>query len=735
MPRYSNSELQAYQNGTGINVNWHDQVLKDHTPYYDADLIFDGGDSTARYNVVLDYVNQKGLFNVSNGDATSNQMLKRYNIRTNLDFNMFNVFEAKIDLGGRIEDTKRPNYSTSQLWTDLTRYPSNIYNIKDGDNWSGTALYPNNPVASLNALGWASSHNRILQGNFALKEKLDFLVPGLYLSQAYSFNSFGSSGYSKTANYARYLNGATTTTDQFSPLRATGQSANGQEDWKQFMATLGYAKQSGDNSFTSALNYHRSNYRGDGLFSFAYHYQNISGRANYSYKNKYVGEFGFSYFGSDAYAPGNRWGFYPAVSAAWVVSNEDFLKGNDLVSLFKIRASVGKTGTADTEGEGIPIAGLNGRFLYQQYYSGSGTFYMGDGNANANGTLSPFFIANKNVFAEESIKYNIGTDLNLFNKLDVTLDFFLDKRSGILTIDNSIPSSYGNNLLIRNLGEQTNKGFEASALFSDKVGSFGYSVTGMASVNKNKIDYMAEITPAFSYNAATGLPFGTYRGLVATGYYQLSDFNADGTLKAGQPVPAFGAVQPGDLKYQNLNPQDDNIINENDITSIGKSHFPQLTFAFGGALNFKSFDVSALFQGVAGSSVNIMNSQTMAFVNNSNAFSIAQDAWAYYPDQNIDTRATAKYPRLTTVTNNNNYRMSSFWIKSGDFLRLRNVEVGYSLSTKNAKRVGLERARLFINANNVATWSSLTKNYDIDPETVNSYPALKSFNAGLSITF
>lgn len=179
-------------------------------------------------------------------------------------------------------------------------------------------------------------------------------------------------------------------------------------------------------------------------------------------------------------------------------------------------------------------------------------------------------------------------------------------------------------------------------------------------------------------------------------------------------------------------------MDEKDVTSIGKSIFPELTYTFGANLNFKRFDLSALFQGISGSSVNILNvasNQVQAFVGNGNAYSIAQGAWAYYPDQNIDTRATATYPRLTTSANNNNYRSSTFWQKSRDFVRLRNVELGYSFNPSVIRKLKVSNLRIFVNAVNPLTWSSLQEDYNIDPETFSGYPALKSFNTGVSVTF
>ncbi|RYF23310.1 MAG: SusC/RagA family TonB-linked outer membrane protein, partial [Flavobacteriales bacterium] len=719
-PTYSPTQLAAYQNGTGTNVDWFDQTLKNSAPYTDANLIFSGGDARAKYNIVFDYVNKQGLYNVNNTDSTSNQSFGRYNLRANLDFDLGNIFEASVDLNGRLEDRRSPNYatgfSTGRLWTDLYNYPSNIYPIYDDANQlnlSGTPLFPNNPVGSVNNLGWQSNRSRFLQGNFTLKEKLDFITKGLYASQTYSFNSYDLSTYNKTRDYARYIGGSTTTTNQNTTLASSRLSGAGQQDWRQFMTTIGYNASFGKSALNSAINYHQSTSTGEGLFGFEVNYQNVSGRVNYNFDERYVAEFGFSYFGSDAYAEENRFHFYPSVSGAWIVSNEDFLKGNKAINQFKLRASVGKSGTDRAISPDRYASG--GRFLYQQFFGNSGNYYIGNGTPAANGGLTQLFLANPNVGPEESIKYNVGADLTFFKNLNITLDAYMDKRTKILTRDNSFPGSFGDFTYLDNIGEMTNRGLEISASYNGKVNQVGYQVFGMLSLNKNKIDFQSELAPAFDYNARTGRPFGSIIGLVSDGFYQLEDFNPDGSLRTGLSTPLFGAIQPGDLKYKDLD--GNGKIDALDVTQIGKSFLPTTNFSFGGTVDYKGFDLSVLFQGVAGNSVDLignsyLRAQNIAFVNNTNAYAIAEGAWAYYPAQGIDTRATATYPRLTTTANQNNYATSSFWIKDGDFLRIRNAELGYNFNNQVVAKLKLQKLRLFVNAINPVTWSKLKDDFN-----------------------
>ncbi|HUP10558.1 MAG TPA: TonB-dependent receptor plug domain-containing protein, partial [Niastella sp.] len=303
-PLYTNDQLEAYRNGTGTNVDWFNEVLKKNGRYSDANLLFTGGGNDTRYALLLDYMQQRGLYDVSTNATTSNAQIQRFNVRTNLDFNFFKIFEAKVDLGGRIEDRRYPNIDGPTLWNNLARYPANIYPVKDAQtgSWSGTTNFPQNPVASLHALGWASTHDRTLQANFNLKQRLDFITPGLYLNEAVSFSTWTRTSASKTATYARFYNGVQTTTDKASDMTANGAVSVGQYDWKQINITAGYNRTFGAHAFAGAFNFLQSNYitdagannRGSNTNNnIFYHFQNISGRLHYTLNERYLAEFSF----------------------------------------------------------------------------------------------------------------------------------------------------------------------------------------------------------------------------------------------------------------------------------------------------------------------------------------------------------------------------------------------------------------------------------------------------------
>jgi TonB-linked SusC/RagA family outer membrane protein len=494
---------------------------------------------------------------------------------------------------------------------------------------------------------------------------------------------------------------------------------------------LGYDKTFGLHTISAVVNYLwfsnkvDVNQNGWAGTSMNYNYENLGGTIHYDFNKKYLADFGFAESGSDNYAKGNQWGFYPALSAAWLISNESFLINNKTIDQLKLRASAGKTGNDQFWGD---------RYLYQRYFGSVGSYNTGTTSITNHGGTAQINTPNPDFFAEQSLKYNVGIDIKLFKKLQVTVEAFMDKRSGIVTQDNTLMATFGGASPYNNVGKVTNQGTELSAIFNDNIGKFSYFVNGMVTYSQNIIDYMAEVQP-ISGMRQTGNSINAKYGNQSIGFYQVDDFNADGTLKSTLPTPAFGAVQPGDLKYKDIN--GDGKINELDVAKIGLPYLPSTYYSFSCGMEYQGIDLQVLFQGAAGRDVNLLDdyNQIIAFNNNGNAFSIAKGAWAYYPDQNIDTRSTATYPRLSLTNNQNNYRTSDFWIKNGDFLRLRNLELGYSLPESVIKQIHFTKVRFFANTTNPFTWSSLLTNYHIDPETMTGVPALKTTTVGITLNF
>ncbi len=260
--------------GAGANTDWYREAMRRNGRYSDADVSFHGGDEAARYHVVLGYADQQGLLNTRNTDQTSNTRFTRFNARANLDLDLFRILHASFNLGGRLEDWNRPNYDVVGLMNDLARYPQNIYPVFDSKQevdpvgYSGTELYPNNPVGSISGLGRQNSRLRILQGNFKFREDLDFLLEGLYLQQSLSFYVQSQTGFGKTKNYARYYDGETTTPDQTTAITAGALGTRGMEEWKQGAFSAGYDNTFGAHKLSSALNFMISDRKSNGLFGY-----------------------------------------------------------------------------------------------------------------------------------------------------------------------------------------------------------------------------------------------------------------------------------------------------------------------------------------------------------------------------------------------------------------------------------------------------------------------------------
>lgn len=730
-PYYDLDAMNAYKNGTGVDVDWYDEVFRSAAPYADANLSIRGGSELAKYNVVLDYANQQGFLNVRNTDRTHNASFAKYGVRTNLDMKLNQILTVSMDLGGRLEDRARPNYSLYSLVNDVMSYPSNIYPIFDElstdpiINLSGTAVHPNNPVGSLIGLGWTTSRTKVMQANFKFKEDLSSLIEGLYLQEGFSFYSKTIGNTAKTSTYARYIGGVPQTADVSTYLRSQGYWSSGKERWMQGNVILGWNGKMDENAFDAQLSAHISDFNGTGsqFYNWKYRYINYAGRLAWTYDDRIDAALGFSLFGSDAYAPGHRYILYPTVSLGWKLTDD-----------VKLRASAGLTGATEAY---VGIEGLetDGRYLYKQYYTWTGSFVTGMGPNFGGGVsgIRPLYSGSEDLTAERSLKANVGADARFFEgKLSLTADYFLDLRTGILTLDRTLMDYYGAKTAYTNLGRMLNHGLDASLVWADRKGEFSYSLFSNILFARNTVLEMGEVGPKYPYNAATGHPYGSRMGLECVGFYELKDFDLDGELQMTEAIPLFGSVQPGDLKYKD---QDgDGYIDDTDIVWLGNPSYPMLTVDFGGQAEWLGFDLSVLFTSSFGSTVNLLDySAWKPFLNYGTAFEWAKGAWAYYPEAQVDTRKSATFPRLTTGQNDHNYRSSSFWVKDNNYLRLKNLELGYTLKFAGS---GVEKLRVYLSGQNLFTVSTILWKYKMDPETVNyGYPAARSVCAGVQISF
>ena len=728
--RYTESDLAAYQNGGDPylypNVNWYNEVLRESAPISDLNLTFSGGGETTRYFILLGYMENQGLYANTDPDRkeNSNADFRRVNFRSNIDVALSPKVTASLDFGGRLEDRSYPNFSGPALWENMARYPSNAFPVRNPDgSWGGTSSYPDNPVASVLGRGYTSSHDRNIMTNLRLSEDLGDLIPGLRFSQAIGVNNYHRGNYNRTRSLAFYelAEGDPNSENPYLYYQRgldTGFSVDesGNDQWNRvnIQGALDYQKQIGDHGITGMLMYHQDvlNVSGNNV---PYANQSLMGRFTYNFQTRFYTELAMAYSGSERFPEGSRFGFFPTLSAAWVLSKEDFLSNSSLVDFLKVRGSVGLSGNDQFGGS---------RFAYMQDYYYSGDYRLGLENIS-NGVITYGQLGNPDITWEKDLKFNVGVDTKLYKKLDVVADLFFNKRSDIpVNMADVFPGYLGAPAPYQNIGRVNNRGFELDLRYTDQLGQFNYFVGASGFYAKNKIIEMNEMMRPESYSYRTGHSIGQPFGWEAAGFYAPDDFEDNGSLKPGMPVSSFAPVKPGDLKYTDQN--GDGVIDQNDEVAIGSPWQPEFTYTFSLGGEFKGFDLELFFYGVTGRSVAMNGTYFWGLQNDSNLGVNALNRWT------PENQGNATYPRLTTLPNENNYRPSTFWMESGIVLRLRNIELGYTIPANWTKQVKVENVRLFVNAVNLFAWD---KSEMVDPESFGGYPPLKSVNMGLSVQF
>ncbi len=740
-PRYSAGDLEAYQKGSDPlfhpNVNWYDEVLRKTAPVSNYNLSFRGGNNTAKYFVLLSNISSQGLYkNFGDMDDESrNSTYNRFNFRSNIDVNLTKRISATLLLGGTVEDKANPNaLTTGNIFNQLSLLPPNVFPVRNPDGTFASNTSYSNPVATLLKTGYAESNGRTLQSSFRLNHDLGMITQGLSVSGAISFNNYFRSGSSRTKSIQTFtpvqgVTGDTAYTKLGQTTSLSGTEPNlGQYRNFAIQAFVNYHRTFGRHDITAMGMYNTDNstidkrdiYTGttDANLSLAYKNNGGGGRLTYVNSEKYIAEFSMAYMGSENYAPGNRYGFFPAGSVGWTVSNEAFLQQNKTLSFLKIRASYGLTGNDEIGGQ---------RFMFYQTYPFGASYFFGTNNAST-GSLSEGRLANPNVTWEKETKTNIGLDATLFNRLDVSLDVFDHDRYDILVSGNrTIPLLLGyTDLPAVNQGKVNNKGFEASLRYrNDEKRPLQFFAEANISNASNNIIYNAQTIQLIPGTITEGTRIGQPFGLKALGFFA-TDVEA-----AASPKPIGVNVKAGDVKYADLGGPagvPDGIIDGNDNQPIGNTGLPEFTVGLHTGLRYKGFDLNVVLQGVSAYTVSLTSSQFRPFQNFGQAGEIALERWT------PATAATATFPRLTVDNNSNNlnnYRYSSLYQRNGSFIKMRSAEIGYSLSNNLIRKIRMQQARLFINGTNLFSIDDISYG---DPEALGTgYPSLRTLTLGARI--
>lgn len=758
-PIYSKEELDIITYGLDPdlypNVDWQDEVLKDNTSNYRAMLSVSGGGPTARYYLSGAYYNEDGMYKADNMNRyKTNAKYKRYNFRSNVDVNITKTTILELGVGGWIVDQNKPGSSSDDIWGSLSRLTSSTVPIKySTGEWATYGLENKmNPYVLLTQTGYVTKWENKLETNLGLKQDLKFITEGLKFTGRFSYDAYNYHEVRRVRRPDLYR--AERKRDNFgdlilrkvadrTPMEQTTISKGDRRYYGEI--NLSYDRLFGEKHRVGALFFFYAQSKSDAFESAnstenvfkAVPYRNVafSGRATYAYDDRYFAEFNFGYTGSENFEKGKRFGFFPAVAVGWMVSNEKFIKENlGWLNQLKLRYSYGEVGNDKMSNDK--------RFPYITTLADDGNYNFGNLGVTRKGGIKISSFGTTGLTWEVAKKHNFGIDLGLFDDFTFVIDLFKDTREKIFMMRGNIPYTVGMDVAdekIRpwaNVGRMENKGIDGTVKYSHQFGDWFLTLRGNLTYSKTEVLDHDEAANALYYQMQKGYRLGQRRGLVAIGYFK------DQADIDNSPHQTFGGtLKPGDVKYKDVN--GDGKIDDKDIVPIGNTDTPGLTYGMGFNLQWKGFDLGVLFQGSGNNSFFINGSGVYPFKDGDvgNVLKqVANESDRWISREISGTAATerqdAKFPRLSYGGNDNNYRESTLWLRNARYLRLKNVEFGYTLPNKLTRKWLMENVRFYFVGNNLAIWDK----FDWwDPELNSSdgakYPLQKNLTVGVSVNF
>lgn len=744
--QFTAQDLELFQNQSDPyghpDVNWYDVAFRSSTTQANTNIDISGSTKNMKYFISGGYLSQNGLlhdFTNKNSEYNSNYYFRRYNFRTNLDVQATKNLSLRLDLTGRFGIINQP---AAQMYIGSDGNIINfLYNYNNVTPFAAPVLNPDgsyaytygttNAVPTINALLETKGYQRTQRTDFNIlfggEEKLDFVLKGLafkaqiaYASTSDAARSLWRPGDPPTFHYNPGDGSYTVNKENRYRLDGfvltPGNSLfNSIVNLQSFLT---YDRTVNGHNFSALLLYNRDSRTSSALVP-----DNTTGystRLSYNFQKRYLFDFSMAYNGSDRFAKGNRFGWFPAASAGWNISEEAFFKDRfSFFGMFKLRASFGLVGSD---------AILGNRYLYDQVYNRGAGYSFGTSPGNANNSIGILegTLGNSNVTWEKGRKANVGIDLNMLDrKLSVTFDYFNDVRYDQLINLGAISAILGVGPPPANLGKVRNKGFDGEIVWKDNIGQLQYNVNFVFSKAKNRILFMDEPAPRYPWLAATGYSIGQQFGYNWIGYYESQ---ADIARSAKPELPG---IQPGDLKYKDLN--NDGIIDENDKSAIGFPNLPNTTMGLTLGISYNGFYISTLLQSSFNYSFSVVGTGIEPF--QSQLQPIHLQRWT------PETASQAKFPRLTTLPstiNSSGAYPSSFWLIDARYLRLKTFEMGYQFPSRWLP-MRLSNARLYLSGYNLFTWTNFSlyqQDAEINSGSVgDSYPNLRALNIGLLIAF
>lgn len=736
------------------DVDWYNEIFRKTAQQSNANVDISGGAERLKYFVSVGYFTQNGLvrdFGIKNDDVNSNYFYRRFNYRSNLDFQVNRNLTMRLDITSRFMNINEPYglnaTGTIYSWDEMHPYSAPVTNPNGTDAY----LYDTNskrPTLNARLANSGYKRTRRVDNNllYNVNWNMSSIIEGLSSNVRIAYSTIDENYRSVwRSSFPTYHAVQAGIDEDGNPLYvyninpdnvftkgtyAVTAGTNTARKDLNLQATLQYARIFNDVHDVSAMFLY--NRESTTLESFGQKvpekFSGLTLKLSYKYANCYLADINMAYNGSDRFAAGHRYGLFPAIGLGWVISEEPWFKNifGAKVDMLKLRTSYGVVGSDVAMGD---------RYLYNQIYEVGNSYYFGDRAVEYTG-YKEGTLGNDNVTWEKAKKFDIGLDFYLFNRITFSIDYFYDKRYDQLVYRSDIPLMLGIGTSPINVARTRNQGFDGQLGYRDKWGDWQFNSNFVFSYAKNKIEYQAEAQHLYPWLASTGKPIGQQFGYHMIGYYTPEDI---ALINAGDPnAPAVPntdiAVQAGDLKYADLN--DDGTIDDYDKSAIGKPNLPNTTLGLTLGGSWKGLSLSVLFQGSFNYSFSVVGTGIESF--KSQFQPLHQQAWTL---DRYNSGEAINFPRLTTnpsTVNSAEAYMSDFWLIDAWYIRLKTIDLSYTFPRKATPRF-MESLRLYMNAYNLFTWTSYDK-YQQDPEIStntagDAYMNQRVLNFGVSIGF
>ena len=658
-----------------------------------------------------------------------------------MDINVTKTTVVGISIGGYLQEQNGMAVSGQDVWNHAFETPPFVHPIQYSEGRDVRVRERTNPWAEATQHGYQTTSSSKVESLFSVEQDLKFITPGLKFKGLFSFDRYSKS-WVKRHRTPTYYNPATGRDEEGNLLLSVG--TDGQEfldtenkgEWGNkatyLEGNITYDRTfDGKHAVNAMFLYNQRDYQDGNVVPFRR--MGIAGRASYTYDNRYIAEFNFGYNGSENFTKGNRFGFFPSVAVGYMLSEEKFMeKYKDTFSKIKFRASWGLTGNDQLDGR---------RFAFLPTIDTDGSYKWGVNNDYNRASRFEGEFGVMNLTWETVEKLNVGTEIGLWNALDLQMDWFKEQRRDIFMQRNNIPSAAGfRKTPWANYGKVDNIGVDLSLTYNQQITKdLHIGFRGTFTYAHNTIIEMDEALGVMGTNRQrTGHSVNELFGLVADGLFTEDDFvtndKGDLVLKEGIPSHTFNSVRPGDIKYVDID--GDGSITNKDEVAMGGTVNPEIVYGFGATARYKQVDFNVFFQGngkthrfIGGVASNFLPGSSQGAMGN--VLTNYNDRWTpENPSEDVF------YPRLSYGANTNNSQNSTWWLRNMSMLRMKDIEVGYTLPKRWMSRIGLENIRLYAKGSNLLTFSAFDLwDPELDTQNGAKYPIMKSVSFGIDVNF